>query len=276
VTVGRVGGRVALVTGAARGIGRACAVRLAEEGADVALLDIARGVQSVVYQASGSTQLEETGALVQNAGARALPLMVDVRDSAALDVAVEATLDAFGRIDILVAAAGIDSWGRIWELTDDQWGPMLDVNLTGVWRTAKAVTPHMIKRGEGAMVFIASVGSHKALPNFGHYVAAKHGVLGLVREFAVELAPFGIRVNSVDPTVVETDMVMSQPYRDFVVGHPDATKDELAAYYLERNLGITPWIQPIDVANAVLFLSSDEARAITGVGLPVDAGAMLR
>jgi (+)-trans-carveol dehydrogenase len=276
VTGGRVEGRVAMVTGAARGIGQACALRLAQEGADVVLLDIARSVESVTYQASGVAQLEESAALVRNTGARALALTVDVRDSLALDGAVAAAVASLGGVDILVAAAGIDSWGKVWELTDEQWAPMIDVNLTGVWRTAKAVTPHMIEHRRGAMVFVASVASHKAAPYFGHYVAAKHGVLGLMRQFAVELAPFGIRVNSVDPTVVETDMVMSQPYRDFVVGHSGATKDELAAYYLARNLGITPWIQPVDVANAVLFLSSDEARVITGVGLPVDGGAMLR
>ena len=276
MTPGRVAGRNAIVTGAARGIGRACAVRLAQEGANVALLDIAAQVASVPYEASGRAQLEETAALVREAGGVALPLISDVRDSDALDRATAQTIEALGGVDILVAAAGIDSWGRIWELTNEQWGPMMDVNLTGVWRSAKAVAPHMMKRKEGAMVFVASVASHKAAPFFGHYVAAKHGVLGLMRQFAVELAPFGVRVNSVDPTVVETDMVMSQPYRDFVVGHAGATKEELATYYLDRNLGTIPWIQPVDVANAVLFLASAEARAITGVGLPVDAGAMLR
>ena len=273
---GRVGGKVALVTGAARGIGKACALRLAEEGADLALLDIARNVDTVPYPGARAEQLDQAAREVAKLGRRSLARAVDVTDGAALEAAVGDALQAFGRIDILVAAAGIDSWGRAWELTEPQWQRMLDVNLGGVWRAAKAVTPAMIARGAGAMVFIGSVLSHRANRQFAHYTAAKHGVLGLTRAFALELAPHMIRVNSVDPTVVDTDMVMNQPYLDRLGGRPGTTPEEAKALYLQWNTLPVPWIEPIDVANAVLFLASDEARYITGVALPVDLGALLK
>jgi NAD(P)-dependent dehydrogenase (short-subunit alcohol dehydrogenase family) len=175
-----------------------------------------------------------------------------------------------------VTAAGIDSWGRAWELADDQWQMMIDVNLTGVWKTAKAVAPAMIEQKSGAMVFIGSVLSHRANKEFAHYTAAKHGVLGLMRAFGLELAPYRVRVNSVDPTVVFTDMVMNQSYLDRLGGHPGTTLDEAREYYLKWNTLPVSWIEPVDVANACLFLASDEARYITGVALPVDLGAMLK
>jgi SDR family mycofactocin-dependent oxidoreductase len=269
-------GRVAVVTGAARGIGRACALRLAEEGADIAALDIGAPVPTVPYQPSSTQQLEETASAVRAIGRRCLPLVADVRDGAALRQAVANAVSELGSVDVLIAAAGIDSWGSAWELTDDQWDAMLAVNLTGVWQSAKAVSPYMISQRSGAMVFIGSVLSHRANRQFAHYTAAKHGVLGLVRAFALELASYNVRVNSVDPTVVLTDMVTSQEYMDNLVGHPGATEEEVRKLYLEWNVLPTPWIEPRDVANAALFLASDEARFITGVGLPLDAGAMLR
>jgi NAD(P)-dependent dehydrogenase (short-subunit alcohol dehydrogenase family) len=153
---------------------------------------------------------------------------------------------------------------------------MLDVNLGGVWRSAKAVAPGMIRRRAGAMVFIGSVLSHRANRQFAHYTAAKHGVLGLTRAFALELAPSMVRVNSVDPTVVYTDMVTNQAYLDRLGGHAGTTEAEAREYYLKWNTLPIPWIEPRDVANAVLFLASEEARCITGVALPVDLGALLK
>lgn len=273
---GRLAGRTALVTGAARGIGRACALRFAEEGADVALLDIARDVPGVPYPGARGEQLDETAAAVAALGVRALPLRADVTDGASLAAATAEALAAFGRIDVLVAAAGIDSWGKAWELDDARWQTMIDVNLGGVFKTARAVAPSMIERKSGSMVFVGSVLSHRANKEFAHYTAAKHGVLGLMRAFALELAPYGIRANSVDPTVVFTDMVMNQAYLDRLGGHPGTTLDEAREYYLRWNTLPIPWLEPVDVANAALFLASDEARAITGVALPVDLGAMLK
>ncbi|MFN8622658.1 MAG: mycofactocin-coupled SDR family oxidoreductase [Chloroflexota bacterium] len=273
---GRVAGKVALVTGAARGIGRACALRLAEEGADVALLDIGRAVETVPYAGAGASQLDETAAAVRALGRRAEPFTVDVRDGEALAATAREVQARLGRIDILVAAAGIDSWGAVWDLTDAQWQAMLDVNLTGVWKTAKAVAPIMIEQHAGAMVFIGSVLSHRANKDFAHYTAAKHGVLGLTRAFALELAPHMVRVNEVDPTAVATDMIMNQRYIDRMIGHEGATMDEVKERYLRWNQMPVPWVEPVDIANAALFLASDEARYITGESLLVDLGAMLR
>jgi SDR family mycofactocin-dependent oxidoreductase len=273
---GRLAGKVALVTGAARGIGRACALRFAEEGADVALLDIARDVPGVPYPGARREQLDETAAAVAALGVRSVALPADVTDSDETNAAVAQVLSAWGRIDVLVTAAGIDSWGKVWELTDAQWQKMLDVNLTGVFKTARAVSPAMIAQRSGAMVFIGSVLSHRANKEFAHYTAAKHGVLGLTRAFGLELAAYGVRVNSVDPTVVFTDMVMNQLYLDRLGGHAGTTLDEAREYYLRWNTLPIPWIEPVDVANAALFLASEEARAITGVALPVDLGAMLK
>jgi len=276
MTAGRVEGRVAVVTGAARGIGRACALRLAEEGADIAALDIGGPMPTVAYEPSSLQQLEETASAVRALGRRCLPLVADVRDGDAMRQAVATAAAELGSVDVLVAAAGIDSWGSAWELTDHQWDAMLAVNLKGVWQSAKAVSPHMIRQQRGAMVFIGSVLSHRANRNFAHYTAAKHGVLGLVRAFGLELADYNVRVNSVDPTVVFTNMVTSQPYMDQLIGHEGATDEEVRNHYLRWNVLPTPWIEPRDVANAVLFLASEEARFITGLGLPLDAGAMLR
>jgi SDR family mycofactocin-dependent oxidoreductase len=273
---GRVAGKVAFVTGAARGIGRASALRLAQDGAHVALLDIGGPVETVPYAPARLDQLDGTAEGIRALGVRALALEVDVRDGASLAAAAARTVDEFGSLDIMVAAAGIDSWGDAWALTDEQWRAMIDVNLTGVWQTAKAVAPHMMRQGSGSMVFIGSVLSHRANRQFAHYTAAKHGVLGIMRAFGLELAPFGIRANSVDPTAVYTDMITSQAYMDRLVGHANATLGEVKAHYLSLNTMPVPWIEPIDVANAVLFLSSDEARYITGVALPVDLGALLK
>ena len=273
---GRVAGKIAVVTGAARGIGRACALRLAEEGADVALLDIGRAVETVPYEGAAASQLEESAAAVRAMGRRAETFIVDVRDAAALAEAARETVARLGRIDILIAAAGIDSWGAAWELTEDQWQAMIDVNLTGVWKTAKAVAPIMAAQRSGAMVFIGSVLSHRANKDFAHYTAAKHGVLGLTRAFALELAPSMVRVNEVDPTAVATDMIMNQRYIDRMIGHEGATMDEVTERYLKWNQMPVPWVEPVDIANAALFLASDEARYITGESLLVDLGAMLR
>jgi SDR family mycofactocin-dependent oxidoreductase len=276
MTGSRIVGRVAVVTGAARGIGRACALRLAEEGADIAAVDIGAAMPTVPYEPSSTRQLEDTAKAVRALGRRCLPLVADVRDGEAMRAAVASTVRELGSVDILVAAAGIDSWGSAWELTDDQWDAMLAVNLKGVWQSAKAVSPEMISQRSSAMVFLGSVLSHRANRQFAHYTAAKHGVLGLVRAFGLELAEYNVRVNSVDPTVVFTDMVTSQQYMDNLIGHAGATEEEVRNHYLQWNVLPTPWIEPRDVANAALFLASDEARFITGVGLPLDAGAMLR
>jgi SDR family mycofactocin-dependent oxidoreductase len=273
---GRLSNKIAVITGAARGIGRATAIRFAEEGADVALLDIGRDVPGIPYAGARGSQLDEVRAEVEALGRRALTLTADVTNTAQINEAVATVAATWGRIDIGVMAAGIDSWASAWELTDEQWQTMIDVNLTGVFKTARAVSPSLIAQKSGALVFVGSVLSHRANKQFAHYTAAKHGVLGLMRAFALELAPYGIRANSVDPTVVKTDMVMNQAYLDRLGGHPGTTLEEAREYYLKWNTLPIPWCEPVDIANAALFLASEEARAITGIALPVDLGALLK
>ena len=196
---GRVAGKRVLVTGAARGIGRACALRLAQEGADIALLDIGANVPTVPYPGAKAGQLEETKAAVEALGRRSLACVADVVDQGTLNLAVQTILSSWGGIDIVVAAAGIDSWGNAWELTEAEWQRMLDINLGGVWRTAKAVAPAMIAQKAGAMVFIGSVLSHRGNRQFAHYTAAKHGVLGLTRSFALAPASPGSATRPLRP-----------------------------------------------------------------------------
>jgi SDR family mycofactocin-dependent oxidoreductase len=272
----RLAGKVALVTGAARGIGRACALRFAEEGADVMLVDIGRSVETVLYPGARTDQLEEVAAEAAGLGRRALQVTADVRSGEALRSAVEQTVEELGKLDVLVAAAGIDSWGEAWELTDQQWQTMIDVNLTGVWQSAKAAAPHMISQGAGSMILIGSVLSHKHNPGFAHYTAAKHGVLGLTRSFALELAPYMIRVNSIDPTAVRTDMTLNQEFLGELAGKKRGTVDDAEERLRRWNAMPLLMVEPVDIANAALFLASDEARYITGISLPVDLGALLK
>jgi SDR family mycofactocin-dependent oxidoreductase len=273
---GRLEGKAALITGGARGIGRACALRFAEEGADVAIVDIGEDVKTVPYKGAQATQLDEVVAEIEEHGQRAVAVRTDVRDGGAMRDAVHTAVSTLGKIDALVAAAGIDSWGKAWELTDEQWRTMIDVNLTGVWQSAKAVAPHLIERGSGSIVLIGSVLSHKHNPGFAHYTAAKHGVLGLTRALALELAENMVRVNSVDPTAVRTDMTINQDFLGELAGKQAGTIDDAEARLRRWNAMPLLMVEPVDVANAVLFLSSDEARYITGVSLPVDLGAMLK
>jgi len=273
---GRLAEKVALVTGAARGIGRACAVRFAEEGADVTLVDIGRQVETVPYPGARAEQLEEVAGEVAALGRRAVVFTADVRNGEELQSAVRQTVNELGALDVLVAAAGIDSWGHAWELTDDQWQTMIDVNLTGVWQSAKAAAPPMISQGSGSMILIGSVLSHKHNPGFAHYTAAKHGVLGLTRSFALELAPHMIRVNSIDPTAVRTDMTLNQEFLGELSGKDTGTVDDAEERLRRWNAMPMLMVEPVDIANAALFLASDESRYITGVSLPVDLGALLK
>jgi (+)-trans-carveol dehydrogenase len=272
----RLGGHVVMVTGAGRGLGRACAQRCAEEGAALLLVDIARDVETVPYRGSSPSDLEEAAEEARAFGVDVVTARADVRSGTDLKAAVESGVAALGPISGMVAAAGIDSWGRSWELTDDQWDAMIDINLGGVWRAARAVAPTMIEQRRGSMVFISSVLGHKPNKDFAHYTAAKHGVVGLARNMALELAPYFVRVNTVDPTSVKTGMTDNQGYIDHAAGREGASIDEAMEHWAAWNALPIPWVEPIDVANAVLFFLSDEARYLTGVSLPVDAGAMLK
>jgi (+)-trans-carveol dehydrogenase len=275
---GRVSGRVAFITGAARGQGRSHAVRLAQEGADIIAVDLCDQVGSVGYPLATPADLAETVRQVEALDRRIVATQADVRDYAGLKNAVDEGVAQLGRLDIVSANAGILSHGLTAELDETSWQDMIDINLTGVWHTAKAAIPHLIAGGRGGSMILTSSGVvMKGTPNFAHYVSAKHGIVGLMRTLALELAPHSIRVNSVHPTSVDTAMVRnSETLRLFRPDLENPTVDDAAAQFEAMNVLPLRWVEPVDVSNAVLFLASDEARYITGVPLPVDAGYAIR
>jgi (+)-trans-carveol dehydrogenase len=277
---GRVEGKVAFVTGAARGQGRSHAIRLAEEGADIIAIDIAGQVDSVPYAMATPDDLAQTVKEVEALDRRIVATQADVRDYGAVKAAVDDGVAQLGRLDIVAANAGIFSFGRADVLEEQTWQDMIDVNLTGVWHAAKAAIPHLKAGGHGgSMILTSSTAGLMPFENMAHYTSAKHGVVGLMRVLAVELAPHFIRVNSVHPTSVNTDMIQnSATYELFA---PDLTpeqrtKDVLGERFQTLNALPIRWVEPRDISNAVLFLASDEARYITGITLPVDAGSLLK
>ncbi len=277
---GRVEGKVAFITGAARGQGRSHAVRLAQEGADIIAVDVCKPiVQNTTIPASTPEDLAETADLVKGLNRRIVTAEVDVRDYDALKAAVDSGVEQLGRLDIIVANAGIGNGGDTLDKTSEHdWQEMIDVNLSGVWKSVKAGVPHIIAGGRGgSIVLTSSVGGLKAYPHCGNYVAAKHGVVGIMRSFAVELGQYMIRVNSVHPTHVATPMLHNDG--TFKMFRPDLENpgpDDMAPICQMFHTLPIPWVQAEDISNAVLFFASDEARYITGVTLPVDAGSCLK
>ncbi|MEB3068110.1 mycofactocin-coupled SDR family oxidoreductase [[Mycobacterium] vasticus] len=277
---GRVEGKVAFITGAAHGQGRSHAVRLAEEGADIIAIDVCKPIvaNSPIPPATRA-ELAETVDLVKARGRRIFTAEVDVRDYDGLKAAVDAGVEELGRLDIIVANAGIGNGGdTLDQCSEHDWQEMIDINLSGVWKTVKAVVPHLIAGGRGgSIVLTSSVGGLKAYPHCGNYVAAKHGVVGIMRSFAVELGHQNIRVNTVHPTHVSTGMIMNEgTWKMFRPDLENPGPDDMAPIcQLFHTLPI-PWVDAVDISNAVLFLASDEARYITGVTLPVDAGSCLK
>lgn len=271
--MGRLDGRVALVTGGGRGQGRAHALTLAREGADVAICDIGADVATVPYPLSRPDDLAETAAMVEAEGRRCVAVQADVRDTAQIGAAVAAALDALARIDIVVANAGVCSFGSFGELTDEAWGDMLDVNLTGVFKTFRAVLPVMVEQGAGRMVATSSMGGRTGMANLAHYVAAKFGVIGLVKSLALEVATHGITVNAVCPSTVDTEMVHNPAmYGLFCPGFDDPGREDVQPIYERMNPMRVPWLDPEEVARATAFLVSDDARHISGTVLEVSCG----
>jgi SDR family mycofactocin-dependent oxidoreductase len=276
---GRVEGQVAFITGAARGQGRSHAVRLAQEGADIIAIDICKPVDGVMYPMPGPEDLAETVSRVEALDRRIVATQADVRDYAALQAAVDDGVAQFGRLDIVVANAGIGSLGASLAKMDEKtWQDTIDINLTGVWLSAKAAIPHLIAGGRGgSIVLTSSVGGVKGLEGAGHYVAAKHGVIGLMRTLALEMAPHKVRVNTIMPTQVNTPMAVNEgTFRLFRPDLENPTVDDFAVASAMTNPLQVPWMEPEDISNAVLFLASDESRYITGLMLPVDAGSLLK
>jgi SDR family mycofactocin-dependent oxidoreductase len=274
--MGLLDGKVALITGGARGQGRAHALTSAREGADVVLVDIADQLETVPYAMATADDLAETVRQVEALDRRALAVTADVRDQGQLDEAVSRGIAEFGKIDILIANAGIWTQGPFWELSEQSWDEMIGVNLTGVWKSAKAVAPHMIERQSGSIVITSSVNGLEPGMNYAHYVAAKHGVIGLMKNIALELAPHGVRCNSINPGAIKTPMTDHQGAWDMFAGHEGGTEADLieGGYHFHALKGRT-FLSPQVIADTALYLNSDLAAAVTGVTIPVDAGHML-
>ena len=270
----RLDGKVAFVTGAARGQGRSHALRLAEEGANIVALDLCEQIESVPYEMSNEEDLNETIRQVEDLDQRIVARKADVRDLAQVERVVEEGISEFGHIDIVCANAGIFTLGPAHELSRGDWNDVIDTNLTGVWKTCRAVIPHMIERGEGGSIIItSSTAGIKGYANTAHYTASKHAVVGLARSMANELAPHMIRVNTVHPTSVDTPMIQNEmTYGLFRPDLQHPTRDDAREAFQALNALPIPWVEARDISNAVLWLASDEARYVTGIMVPVDAG----
>jgi SDR family mycofactocin-dependent oxidoreductase len=277
---GRMQGKVAFITGAARGQGRAHALRLAEEGADIVAVDICADIDTVTpyYPLATEEELAETVRQVEALDRRIVATRADVRDTAALEAAVDEGVAELGRLDIVLANAGVFEIQPALEVTDDAWREMIDINLTGVWNTCKVALPHLIEGGRGgAIVLTSSTAGLKGTPNIVHYTAAKHGVVGIMRSLATEFAPHSIRVNSVHPTGVDTVMIQNpKTWGLFSPDDPEPSREKFTELFETLHPLPVAYIDPVDISNAILFLVSDEARYITGVTLPVDAGYTIR
>ena len=277
---GRVEGKVAFITGAARGQGRSHALTLAREGADIIAVDLCAQIGSVPYPMASPEDLAQTVKEVEALDRHIVATVADVRDYDALKEALDDGVAQLGRLDIVSANAGIFSFARAEELAEQTWRDMIDVNLTGEWHAAKAAIPHLRAGGRGGSIILtSSLAGLKGQQNLAHYVAAKHGLVGLMRTLALELAPDFIRVNSVHPTSVDTDMVQNAAtYALFAPDLPAAgrTREALIPRFEAFNALPIPWVEPGDISNAVLWLASDESRYVTGITLPVDAGAAIK
>ncbi|MGY1841653.1 MULTISPECIES: mycofactocin-coupled SDR family oxidoreductase [unclassified Modestobacter] len=270
MTAGRFEGKVALITGAARGQGRAHAVRLASEGADVIAIDVNKSAATTAYPGPTPGDLAETARLVEEQGRRVVAREADVRDFAALSAAVQEGVAELGRLDVVIANAGICSANPSWDISVEQWQETIDTNLTGVFFTAKATVPVLIEQGTGGSIVItSSVAGLRGLPFLGHYAASKHGVVGLARSMANELGQHGIRVNTIHPHGVATGMTVDdlQP----LIAQHAATLGPIFMQTLPD-----PVSQPEDIADAVAWLASDQARHVTGIQLPIDLGTLTR
>ena len=270
--MGKLEGQVAFITGAARGQGRAHAIRFAEEGADVIAIDICHQIESVGYPMSTREDLDETVRLVKDLGRNISAHEADVRDSRSLQEALDAGISELGAVTIVVANAGIGPGGLA--SADQQWDEVVDVNLKGVWNTGRVAIPSMIENHRGGSIVLTSstgglIGSPSNVPGMLGYTAAKHGVIGLMRSWANYLAPHSIRVNSVAPTTVRTPMANNGDVSAILQHVPELANSLTNALPVEA-------VEARDVANAVAWLASDEARYITGTVLPVDAGNVNR
>jgi (+)-trans-carveol dehydrogenase len=276
--IGRLEGKVAFVTGAARGQGRSHAVRLAGEGADIIAVDLCAPVSTVAYPMADEKDLAQMADEIKALGRRVVARRADVRDLPALRAAVDEGVGELGRLDIVVANAGIASYGQAADLSEDTWDEMIEINLSGVWRTVRASIGHVRAGGSGGSVIItSSAAGMRGIPNAAHYAAAKHGLVGFMKVLALELGGEAIRVNTIHPTTVDTPMTDNPATAElFLPGQQDQSKEAYARIAQRLNVLPVPWIEPSTVSDLVVFLASEEARFITGAAIPVDAGMSVR
>jgi SDR family mycofactocin-dependent oxidoreductase len=268
---GALDGRVAFVTGAARGQGRSHAVRLAQQGADIIACDICAPVSdSIRYPSATPADLAETVRAVEEQGRKVLAREVDIRDADGMRQLVTDGVEQFGRLDILVANAGVLSWGRLWELSEEEWDTVIDVNLSGTWRTVRAVVPAMIAAGNGgSIVVVSSSAGLKATPGNGHYSASKHGLVGLTNALALEVGEYGIRVNSIHPYSVETPMVENDAMMAVLKKHHSYMHS-----FAPMPLQPKGFMTPDEVADVVVWLAGDGSGTLSGAQIPVDKGVL--
>ena len=277
VDMGKLEGKVAFITGAARGQGRSHAIRLAQEGADIIAVDTAKQVATVPYDTATAADLEQTVKDVEALDRRIVASEVDVRDLAALKKAADDGVAALGRLDIVIANAGINSMAPALEMDEEMWQTMIDINLTGVWKSIRAAAPHIVAGGRGGSIVItSSLASISVNENIAHYSAAKSGLVGLMSVLAKELGPQSIRVNSIHPTTVATPMILNEAtYKLFRPDLENPTRADFDEAASEMNRLPVTMVEPVDISEAVLYLVSDSGRYVTGTTHVVDAGGRL-
>lgn len=275
--MGKLDGKVAFISGAARGQGRSHALRLAQEGADIIAVDTSQQVQTVPYDTARADDLAETVRQVEALDRRIIASDVDVRDLAGLTTAADEGVAALGRLDIVLANAGISTMAPTLEMSEDMWQTMIDINLTGAWKTLRAAVPHIVAGGRGgAVVITSSLAALWVNENIAHYTAAKTGLIGLMKVLAKELAPQNIRVNSVHPTTVATEMILNDAtYRLFRPDLDDPSRADFEEAARQLNKLPVSMVEASDISEAVLYLVSDSGRYITGNTHAIDAGVRL-
>jgi len=275
---GALEGRVAFITGAARGQGRAHAVRLASEGADIIAIDVCKSVsETVTYPMPTAEDLADTVRLVEATGRKVIARELDIRDLEAQQQVVAEGMEQFGRLDIVVANAGILSWGRIWEMSEEQWDTVIDINLNGTWRTIRAAVPAMIEAGNGgSIIIVSSSAGTKATPGNAHYSASKHGLVALTNALAIEAGEFGIRVNSIHPYSIDTPMVQTRVMMEIFGRYPAFLHSFSPMPYQPVNhhgkKGLKEFMAPEEVSDVVAWLAGDGSATISGSQIAVDRG----
>jgi len=271
--MGKLDGKVVLITGGARGQGRSHAITFAREGADIVICDLAAQIETVPYQMSNTDDLNETVKLVEEQDQRCVAMQADVRDSAQIKSVVDTALAEFGQLDILIANAGIVAPVPLVDISDQAWSDMVETDLTGVFKSIRAVAPHMIERRSGRIIATSSMVGRTGVPGLAHYVAAKWGVIGLVKSAALEFGQYGITVNAVCPTNVDTNMIQNPAmYALFAPDIKNPTREDVIPGFTSLNALPVPWVQVQDISEGMLYLAAESGRYVTGETLTIAAG----